>query len=246
MQRGIPAIALSAGGEGGSFDAAFANAAEILVPLLDALEAAQPAGAPLIPGAQGLSINIPGDPDPLGLATTRVDREASATFPISQLASGLYNSTFTPATSSSDNPLSEGAQFLLDRVTFSPIDGNWSADEAVRLDLAARLDGRLGDGTLPKADPLDILLVNDEGVNAPGIDAMRDALLALGFEVTVAAPAADQRAVGTALTLTDFAVTPTAEGFTVAATPSTTVYATLDALLTGADRPDLIISYRPA
>jgi 5'/3'-nucleotidase SurE len=242
LGRGIPAIALSAGAVAGNYDAAYGNAAEFLVDLLHKLEDVRPDGAPLITGSQGLSINIPGAADPLGIAVTRIDQESSATYPIAQKPSGLYNSVFTPNTLPSGDPLSEGAQFLTDRLTVSPIDGNWSATEQQRMDIVARLDGRLGDNIWPDAQYAKIMLVNDEGANAPGIDVLRNILLELGFHVTEVAPAANQQDVGTALTLTDFAVAQTADGYSVAATSTTTVYTALDTLLTAGDRPDLVIS----
>ncbi|MCO6419193.1 esterase-like activity of phytase family protein [Siccirubricoccus sp. KC 17139] len=242
LQRSIPAIALSAGSEDGSYDAAFANSAEFLVSLLDKLEAARPEGGALIPGGEGLSINIPGTADPLGLAITRIDQESSAGYPIGEKPNGLYNSTFTPNTDPSGNPISEGSQFLEGRVTLSPIDGNWTASEQQRLALEDRLDGKLGDWDRPEAQPLKVMLVNEEGADAPGLELLRETLLDLGYEVTVVAPASAQDGLGTALTLTDFAVEHTADGYAVAATPSTTVYTGLDALLTGEARPDLIVS----
>lgn len=242
LGRGIPAIALSAGADAGDYDAAYANSAAFLVILLDRLDAARPDGAPLIPGAEGLSINIPGTPDPVGVAATRIDQESAASFPIGEKPNGLYNSTLIANTAPSGNPLSEGAQFLADRLTVSPIDGSWSASEQARLDLSMRLNGSLGDGHWPDVQPLKVLLVNDEGADAPGLEVLRDVLLLQGAEVTVTAPATPQQNVGTALTLTDFAVTRTDAGYTVAATPSTAIYTAFDALLTDTDRPDLVIS----
>lgn len=242
LHGGVPAIALSAGSAAGSYDAAYQNSANILVNLLDRLEADHTAGAPLLPGGEGLSIEIPGSPDLAGLAITRIDQESSASYPIHQLASGLYNSAFTPNATPSGDPLSEGAQFLAGNLTIAPIDGDWSASEAVRLDLEHRLDGRLGDGQVPEGTPLHIMLVDEAGAEAPGLQALRDTLLAEGHDVTVVAPAAGQLGTGTALTLTDFAVSGTPQGYTVAATPTTTVYTGLDALVTGSEKPDLVIS----
>lgn len=242
LNRGIPAIALSAGSSGGSYDAAYGNGAEFLVGLLDRLEAERAEGGPLIPGGEGLTVEIPGRPDLAGVAVTRITGESSAEYPIVQRPNGLYNSQFTPNTEPSGDPTSQGSQFIDGRLAVSPIDGDWTASDAVRLDLSRRLDGRLGDGSAPDGPPLDILLVNEDGADSPGLRLLRDALLAEGHDVTVAAPAADQSGVGTALTLTDFAVEETGSGYTVAATPSTTVYTALDALLTGEDRPELILS----
>ena len=63
LHRGIPAIAFSAGAFEGSYDAAYANAAEFLVGLLDLLQAEQAKCAPLLPTGEGLNLNFPGNPD---------------------------------------------------------------------------------------------------------------------------------------------------------------------------------------
>jgi len=48
-------------------------------------------------------------------------------------------------------------------------------------------------------DELDILLTNDDGVDAPGLRQLRDALSGAGANVTVVAPAEDSSGVGRAL-----------------------------------------------
>jgi 5'/3'-nucleotidase SurE len=206
------------------------------------LEAERAAGAPLIPGGGGLTVEIPGDPDLAGAAVTRITGESSAEFPIVQRPNGLYNSQRVPNTQPSGDPTSQGSQFIEGRLAVSPIDGDWTASEAVRLDLERSIEGRFGDGHAPAGAPLQVMLVNEDGAASPGLQPLRDALLAEGHEVVVVAPATDQSGVGTALTLTDFAVQEAAGGYTVAATPSTTVYTALDVLLAGENRPDLIIS----
>ena len=243
LHEGVPAIALSAGSGGGSYDAAYVNGADFLVGLLDRLEAERPEGGPLLPAGQGLGINIPGPADLDGVAVTRVDRESSTEFPIVARGNGLYGSDAVPSTDPSGNPISEGSQFVENRLTVSPLDGDWTAPEAVRLGLEGRLDGRLGDGEIPHHGPLDIMLVDEDGIAAPGLAALRDALSDAGFHVTVVAPATDQSGVGTALTLGDFAVRQVEpDAYAVSATPTTTVYTALDALFTGDHRPDLVIS----
>ncbi len=329
LDRGIPAIAVSAGADStGSYTGSFANAASIIVELLERLQEAQAPGTPILPAGAGLSVNVPGGTVG-GVAVSTIDQESSATYPISQKANGLYNSTFIPSTGSG-NPLSEGAQFLAGNATISVIDGNWSATEAQRAMLQARLESvlkakphgnadfgwrhgfathdwhrvqdhghgmyradhgfsthdwrRVQDyghqthradhgfsmhdrhwvqdhghqahgpghhsgnnhmpdhGTVPPDTGLNVMLVDASGADSPGLQAVRDALLADGNDVTVVAPSTDQTGVGSALTLTDFAVTTYHAGYMVDATPSTTVATALDALLTGADRPDLVVS----
>src|SRR5215467_12575880 len=61
--EGVPSIAVSAGSFNGSFDAGFANAASFMVNFLHELQAAQTSGAPLLPAGEGLSVNVPGNPN---------------------------------------------------------------------------------------------------------------------------------------------------------------------------------------
>lgn len=51
-----------------------------------------------------------------------------------------------------------------------------------------------------QAAPLNILLTNDDGVDAPGIRAVRDALLAAGHKVTLVAPIEDHSGSGAQVT----------------------------------------------
>lgn len=241
LYEGIPAIAVSAGSSNGSYTGAYANAAAMVVDLLDKLEAERAADAPLLPPGEALDINVPGQAIQNGVAATVLTDESSAYYPIGQTSTGQYNSTFTPNTHPSGDPLSEGSNFLLGNATITALDGNWSAGEATRAAIEQRLEGL---ATPPAtAKPLDIMLVNDDGYTAPGLAAVRDALVAAGHQVTVVAPASQQSGVGTSLTLGAFDVTAvSATTYAVNATPSTTVYTGLDALLTGDDRPDLVVS----
>lgn len=93
--------------------------------------------------------------------------------------------------------------------------------------------------------PYRILLTNDDGVAAPGLQAMAEALRALG-DVQIVAPAENQSAKGTALTTADpihrIDVTlpngMTAIGLT--ATPATATRLALTTIVTA--RPDLVVS----
>ena len=98
----------------------------------------------------------------------------------------------------------------------------------------------------PRAQtPYRILLTNDDGVTAPGLQAVADALRALG-EVQIVAPAENQSAKGTALTTADpihrMDITlpngMAAVGLT--ATPATTMRIAVTKIATA--RPDLVIS----
>lgn len=112
-----------------------------------------------------------------------------------------------------------------------------SALVAVLLGLAAAWPGAQA--------PYRILLTNDDGVSAPGLQAMAEALRALG-EVQIIAPAENQSAKGTALTTADpihrIDVTlpngMTAIGLT--ATPATAMRIAVTKIAVA--RPDLVVS----
>jgi len=63
-----------------------------------------------------------------------------------------------------------------------------------------------------------VLLTNDDGVDSPGLDALRDALSTLG-KVTVVAPATDQSGVGRARSRT-VGITDHDDAIAVAGTPA--------------------------
>ncbi|WP_235736611.1 5'/3'-nucleotidase SurE [Nocardioides alcanivorans] len=101
----------------------------------------------------------------------------------------------------------------------------------------------------PQAVPtagLDILLTNDDGWSAPGINAVYDALVAAGHNVTMVAPASNQSGVSTKI---DFAGTLTATNpvpddpniWSVTTTPAGSVLFGLNEVLAD-DLPDLVIS----
>lgn len=93
--------------------------------------------------------------------------------------------------------------------------------------------------------PLEILLTNDDGVDAAGIRALRSQLVAGGHHVILAAP--DHNASGSALSFTwgDVRVTRDADDpdvYAIAATPATSVVLAATALYPPGRRPDLVIS----
>ena len=93
--------------------------------------------------------------------------------------------------------------------------------------------------------PLDVLLTNDDGWQAPGLRAMYDALRAAGHRVTVSAP--DHNASGTAASFTwgTIAVVrdPADAAFHgVAGTPATAAVFGITALYPSGRRPDLVVS----
>jgi 5'/3'-nucleotidase len=96
----------------------------------------------------------------------------------------------------------------------------------------------------PPSGPLDILVTNDDGVEAPGIAALAEALSALG-KVTVAAPRDNRSGVSHGVTSDrPIGVVRTTRGgmawFAIDALPATCLRLALEALLPV--RPDLVVS----
>ncbi|MBK9179213.1 MAG: survival protein SurE [Acidimicrobiales bacterium] len=126
-------------------------------------------------------------------------------------------------------------------------DGESGAD-ATRPDTTAPAGtGADAPDTSALPEPLRILVTNDDGVGAPGIDVLVEALRAQpGVEVIVVAPATNQSGTGGSTTPGELAVADatTASGFpatAVAGFPADTVIWATD--LGGlAERPDLVIS----
>jgi 5'-nucleotidase len=93
--------------------------------------------------------------------------------------------------------------------------------------------------------PYRILVTNDDGVRAPGIAALAQALEAVG-EVTIVAPAENQSGKGHSLSITDPVYVDTVslpsglEAFAATATPASCVKLALLALLK--ERPHLVVS----
>ncbi len=98
----------------------------------------------------------------------------------------------------------------------------------------------------PRAQaPYRILLTNDDGITAPGLQAAADALKALG-EVQIVAPAENQSAKGTALTTadpihrTDVTLPNGMAAIGLTATPATATRVALTKIVIA--RPDLVVS----
>ncbi|WP_433633161.1 5'/3'-nucleotidase SurE [Halomicrococcus sp. NG-SE-24] len=87
------------------------------------------------------------------------------------------------------------------------------------------------------ADPVEILLTNDDGIDSPGIRALYEALQEVG-NVTTVAPATDQSAVGRAMSY-EVEVEEHELGYAVAGTPSDCVVAGLEEL---GPYPDIVVS----
>lgn len=101
-------------------------------------------------------------------------------------------------------------------------------------------------GTAPEASsgPFDILVTNDDGIEAPGIIALAEALLPLG-KVTVAAPRENRSGVSHGVT-SDRPIGVVAserqgmKWFAIDALPATCLRLALETLLT--ERPDMVVS----
>ena len=93
--------------------------------------------------------------------------------------------------------------------------------------------------------PYRILVTNDDGVRAPGILAVAQALQSLG-EITIAAPAENQSGKGHSIVTSDpifvdqVTLTGGLRGFSIIATPATCVKVGVRALMSS--RPDLVVS----
>jgi 3-phytase len=268
--EGFPAIAISAKDDNNP-ELVFERSALFTVEVLEALQAVQPEGAPLLPEGIGLSINVPEAEQLNGVAMTVIDEEVTARFPIilapdateveepgppgspseffdipNAEDSVFLSSEQIVIEESSGSAISEGAQFLLDRITVSAIDGNWFSSESDRATLETRLDGVFNNEDDSDV-ALDILLINDDGFDSTGITAQRQALLEAGHNVTVVAPLVDQSFEGSALTIFGpWAAQEFAPGdFAVNATPNTTLSSGLEVLIPevlGEDVPDLVVS----
>lgn len=93
------------------------------------------------------------------------------------------------------------------------------------------------------AEPLRILLTNDDGVDSPGIQALRSAFAAAGHRVTVVAPAANVSGSSAMVTLAAVPVEQReADVYAVEGSPATTVLLGISALFDAATPPDLVVS----
>jgi 5'/3'-nucleotidase SurE len=98
-------------------------------------------------------------------------------------------------------------------------------------------------GSVHAANGLNILLSNDDGFDAPGIQAMQAAFKAAGHKVTIVGPKGNRSGSSTALTIGLFGVEKIADDvYSVDTTPAMTVKFGVAEILTGKNKPDLILS----
>jgi 5'-nucleotidase len=93
------------------------------------------------------------------------------------------------------------------------------------------------------ADPLRIMLTNDDGYMAPGLAALRDALAAAGYEVTVVAPLGNQSGSGARATFGgSLQVThPSPDTYAVEGSPADATEVGLSVVFAD-EAPDLVVS----
>lgn len=95
---------------------------------------------------------------------------------------------------------------------------------------------------LTPASALDILLTNDDGFAAPGLQAMAEALTRAGHRVRVVAPETDQSGTSARISTGEFSVREESPGVhAVAGSPADAVWVALGVVLKD-DPPDLVVS----
>ncbi|WP_333833798.1 phytase [Rubrimonas sp.] len=150
LLQGVPSIAVSAGldfseaAEGfPSTEEAYDIGAIFTADLIADLIAAAGDG-PLLPEGVALSVNVPTG-EIAGVSFTRLDDVTPLGFTVAELAPGVpgFSITFDEP---SDDPLSEGSEFLKGKITVTPLDGNYTAPEPLKSEVEALLEAgdRLG------------------------------------------------------------------------------------------------------
>ncbi|WP_244329313.1 5'/3'-nucleotidase SurE [Tolypothrix sp. PCC 7910] len=268
LNRGVPAIAVSAGVKVDersagypSTDKAYEVGANYVVDLITQLQAKQGNNPAILPKGIGLNVNIPATDKIQGVAFTEFDSAGSFDFKFGELPPNfgtgqgiLYTQNTLPA-GTTPKPFSEGEQFLAGKVTVTPFDGDWGTTPDQRQALSSRLNlavPGLTDEIKPASKPLNILLVNDDGYQAKGIDVIYKALTAAGHNVIIVAPKDQQSGKGTSINTNKiFQNTEVAEFDTsknkwyVDGTPVVTTWAGLDYIFPNKEKiakPDLVIS----
>ncbi|MEL7072103.1 MAG: 5'/3'-nucleotidase SurE [Cyanobacteria bacterium J06581_3] len=255
-RAGIPAIAVSAGTlrdeafnvDEAALDDAYDFGADFVVDLVEQLSDNRQPDAALLPDGVGLNVNIPAVVEEIeGIKLTELDETGTVDLFVGELAPGVPGLLFSNREALEPEeitaPDSEGQNFLADFVTVTPIDGDWTSGANVRKRLSDRFESAPEDAV---ATPLNILITNDDGFDAPGIEALYAALTAAGHTVTLVGPEEQQSGSGTVLDV-DKIFQPleitNVEGnkWSVDAGVRTTTWAGLDFVL-GGEAPDLVIS----
>ncbi|MEO1685750.1 MAG: phytase, partial [Cyanobacteria bacterium J06631_12] len=255
-RAGIPAIAVSAGTlrdeafnvDEAALESAYDFGADFVVDLVKQLSDSRQPDAPLLPDGVGLNINIPAVVENIeGTKLTELDETGTVELFVGELQPGVPSLLFSGNAPIEPEeitvPDSEGQNFLADFVTVTPIDGDWTSGANVRKNLSDRFESA-PEGTA--ATPLNILLTNDDGFDAPGIEALHAALTAAGHIVTLVSPQEQQSGSGTVLDVDKIfqpleVTNVEADKWFVDAGVRTTTWAGLDFVL-GGEAPDLVIS----
>ncbi len=256
-RRGIPAIAVSAGqeAEAGQIEETYELSSQFVLEVISELQATQLEGEELLPEGVGLNINIPtvlpeGVSKIEEVAFTELDETGTFDIFVGELPPNFGEGIGLLASVSDlispeevTEPTSEGQRFLSGAITVTPIDGNWGAGEAVRQEISDRVNNAPDDAT---ATPLNILLTNDDGFDAEGIEVLLEGLTEAGHNVTLVAPLEQQSGQGTRLDVDKFFQPLTIQEFapnqfSVDARVRTVTWTGLDALLEESP-PDLILS----
>ncbi|MEM6403540.1 MAG: 5'/3'-nucleotidase SurE, partial [Cyanobacteria bacterium P01_D01_bin.116] len=256
-RRNIPAIAVSAGTlrdaafnvDEAELEKAYEKGAETVVDLVKQLSLYSSASdSKLMPDGVGLNVNIPAVVDNIeGVSYTKLDGTGTFNLFVGELAENVPSLLFSAGDAIEPSEItvedSEGQNFLADFITVTPIDGDWTASDNVRQTLSSRIESAPEN---PPATPLNILLTNDDGFDAPGIETLYNQLTAAGHNVTLVGPLEQQSGTGTVLDV-DKIFQPlditNVEGdkWYVDAGVRTTTWAGLDFVLDG-EQPDLVIS----
>ncbi|WP_228039598.1 5'/3'-nucleotidase SurE [Dolichospermum sp. LEGE 00240] len=268
VHQGVPSIAVSAGiilseraAGYPSTDKAYQVGANYVVDLIAQLQAKQGNQPQLLPDGIGLNVNIPADNPITGIAFTEFDLAGSFDFKFGQLPPNfgtgqgiLYSQNSLPA-GATPKPTSEGEQFLADKITVTAFDGDWGTTASQRQALAPRLSLTVPNLVNPIATAsksLNILLVNDDGYQAKGIDVIYNALVAAGHNVILVAPKTQQSGKGTSINTDKIFQNMEVVEFDgaknkwyVDGTPVVATWAGLDYILPSQEnlaKPDLVIS----
>lgn len=261
-RRGLPGIAVSAATaeDPAEQTAIFELGAEVTVDIVEQLAAQAGTGA-LLPEGVGLSVNIPAEIEAIDeTVLTQLDETSTFDIFVGDLgeATGEAPSGVPSLLATGNPPIapeeitvpdSEGQNFLANRITITPVDGDFTSGDDVRQALSDRVAAAPEDAV---ATPLNILVTNDDGFDAEGIAVLSDALAAAGHNITVVAPLEQQSGTGTSLDVDlffqpleiaaqDISDTFDFDTFSVAGGVRTTTFAGLDVVLDG-QAPDLVIS----
>jgi 5'/3'-nucleotidase SurE len=247
-RRGIPAIAVSGEGDEETIAETYETGTEFVLDVIEELAATQAPGEELLAEGVGLNVNIP-DNYAGGVALTELDETSNIDLSFGELPEGfgdgagvLFNVNDPISPDQISNFTSEGQNFLAGNITLTPIDGSWVANDSVREAIQSRATAEI---ETTETTPLDILLTNDDGFEAEGIETIYNALTAAGHNVTLVAPEEQQSGTGTALDV-DAILQPTEvvnyeeNKWYVDAGVRTTTWAGLDYILE--ETPDLVIS----